>query len=120
MTEGTERGGQTVEDQAPIGLSVMATQAGAITFVGTTGQAFDDRMEFVRFCLALPFAMVVLFPVFVPFFGLLVGMFSVFLVWLTTDISWLYYNVVGAGVVVLTGWTMSFFGRGSLGLPDAG
>jgi SSS family transporter len=51
-----------------IGLSVMATQASAITFIGTTGQAFDDGMEFVQFYLALPFAMVVLCAVFVPFF----------------------------------------------------
>jgi len=51
-----------------IGLSVMATQASAITFIGTTGQAFDDGMEFIQFYLALPFAMVVLCIVFVPFF----------------------------------------------------
>ncbi len=51
-----------------IGLSVMATQASAITFIGTTGQAFDDGMEFVQFYLALPFAMVILCAVFVPFF----------------------------------------------------
>jgi len=51
-----------------IGLSVMATQASAITFIGTTGQAFDDGLEFVQFYLALPFAMVVLCAVFVPFF----------------------------------------------------
>ncbi|TFH65451.1 MAG: sodium:solute symporter [Gemmatimonadales bacterium] len=51
-----------------IGLSVMATQASAITFIGTTGQAFDDGMEFVQFYLALPFAMVVLCIVFVPIF----------------------------------------------------
>ena len=51
-----------------IGLSVMATQASAITFIGTTGQAFDDGMEFVQFYLALPFSMVVLCAVFVPFF----------------------------------------------------
>lgn len=51
-----------------IGLSVMATQASAITFIGTTGQAFDSGMEFVQFYLALPFAMVVLSAVFVPFF----------------------------------------------------
>ncbi len=51
-----------------IGLSVMATQASAITFIGTTGQAFDDGMGFVQFYLALPFAMVFLCIVFVPFF----------------------------------------------------
>jgi SSS family transporter len=51
-----------------IGLSVMATQASAITFIGTTGQAFDDGMEFIQFYLALPFAMVVLCAVFIPIF----------------------------------------------------
>jgi len=51
-----------------IGLSVMATQASAITFIGTTGQAFDSGMEFVQFYLAIPFAMVVLSAVFVPIF----------------------------------------------------
>jgi SSS family transporter len=51
-----------------IGLSVMATQASAITFIGTTGQAFDDGMEFMQFYLALPFAMVVLCAVFIPIF----------------------------------------------------
>jgi Na+/proline symporter len=53
---------------AAIGLSVMATQASAITFIGTTGQAFDDGMRFIQTYLALPFAMVVLAIVFVPFF----------------------------------------------------
>jgi SSS family solute:Na+ symporter len=38
--------------------------------------------------------------------GLLAGMSSVFLVSITTEISWLYYNVVGAGVVVLVGSLM--------------
>lgn len=51
-----------------IGLSVMATQASAITFIGTTGQAFDDGMEFIQVYLALPVAMVILCAVFVPFY----------------------------------------------------
>jgi len=51
-----------------IGLSVMATQASAITYIGTTGQAFDDGMEFVQFYLSQPIAMVILCVVFVPFF----------------------------------------------------
>jgi Na+/proline symporter len=42
------------------------------------------------------------------FFGLMSGMVSVFLLSITTDVSWLYYNLVGAGVVVLVGWGMSF------------
>ena len=51
-----------------IGLSVMATQASAITFIGTTGQAFDDGMEFIQVYLALPLAMVFICIFFVPFF----------------------------------------------------
>ena len=51
-----------------IGLSVMATQASAITFIGTTGQAFDDGMEFIQFYLAQPLAMIILCIFFVPFF----------------------------------------------------
>jgi SSS family transporter len=51
-----------------VGLSVMATQASAITFIGTTGQAFDDGMEFIQTYLALPLAMVVICILFVPFF----------------------------------------------------
>ena len=51
-----------------IGLSVMATQASAITYIGTTGQAFDDGMEFIQVYLAQPIAMIILCTVFVPFF----------------------------------------------------
>jgi Na+/proline symporter len=51
-----------------IGLSVMATQASAITFIGTTGQAFDDGMEFIQTYLGLPIAMVIICILFVPFF----------------------------------------------------
>jgi SSS family transporter len=51
-----------------IGLSVMATQASAITFIGTTGQAFDQGMGFIQVYLGLPLAMVVICAVFVPFF----------------------------------------------------
>jgi SSS family transporter len=51
-----------------IGLSVMATQASAITFIGTTGQAFDDGMGFIQVYLPQPLVMVVLCVVFVPLF----------------------------------------------------
>jgi len=51
-----------------IGLSVMATQASAITLIGTTGQGYYDGMRFVQTYLPLPFAMIVLSIVFVPFF----------------------------------------------------
>ncbi len=43
-----------------IGLSVMATQASAITFLSTPGQAFDDGMRFAQFYFGLPVAMVIL------------------------------------------------------------
>ncbi|MBK5254873.1 MAG: sodium:solute symporter [Vicinamibacteria bacterium] len=51
-----------------IGLSVMATQISAITFIGTTGQAYGDGMRFLVVYFALPFAMVILCLTLVPFF----------------------------------------------------
>ncbi|MFY9608460.1 MAG: sodium:solute symporter [Blastocatellia bacterium] len=51
-----------------VGFSVMATQASAITFIGTTGQAFNDGMRFIQIYFALPFVVVVLCLSFVPFF----------------------------------------------------
>jgi len=53
---------------AAVGLSVMATQASAITFIGTTGQAFDEGMEFIQIYLPQPLVMVLLCVLFVPFF----------------------------------------------------
>jgi len=50
------------------GLSVMATQVSAITFVGTTGQAYTKGMSFLAFYFGLPFAMVILSATVVPFF----------------------------------------------------
>jgi solute:Na+ symporter, SSS family len=49
-----------------IGLSVMATQASAITFLSTPGQAYQDGMRFLQFYFGLPLAMIVLSVVFVP------------------------------------------------------
>ena len=43
-----------------IGLSIMATQASAITFLSTPGQGFFDGMEFVQFYFGMPIAMVIL------------------------------------------------------------
>lgn len=43
-----------------IGLSIMATQASAITFLSTPGQAYDDGMRFAQFYFGLPIAMVIL------------------------------------------------------------
>ncbi|CAA0239064.1 sodium:solute symporter [Tenacibaculum maritimum] len=51
-----------------IGLSVMATQASAITFLSTPGQAFHSGMGFVQFYLGLPIAMVVICMVFIPIY----------------------------------------------------
>ena len=51
-----------------IGLSVMATQASAITFLSTPGQAFNDGMGFVQFYFGLPIAMVVICMVFIPLY----------------------------------------------------
>src|ERR1700750_1831342 len=51
-----------------IGLSVMATQASAITFLSAPGQAYSDGMRFVQFYLGLPLAMIVLCITFVPIF----------------------------------------------------
>ena len=41
-------------------LSIMATQASAITFISTTGQAYVDGMRFVQFYFGLPLAMVII------------------------------------------------------------
>jgi SSS family transporter len=49
-----------------IGLSVMATQASAITFLSTPGQAYQDGMRFIQFYFGLPLAMIVLSMVFLP------------------------------------------------------
>ena len=51
-----------------IGLSVMATQASAITFLSTPGQAFHDGMGFVQFYFGLPLAMIVICMVFIPLY----------------------------------------------------
>lgn len=71
------RGSKNVEDYIKggnsskwwtIGLSVMATQASAITFLSTPGQAFNDGMGFVQFYFGLPIAMVVICMVFIPLY----------------------------------------------------
>ena len=51
-----------------IGLSVMATQASAITFLSTPGQAYHDGMGFVQFYFGLPIAMVIICMVFIPIY----------------------------------------------------
>lgn len=51
-----------------VGLSVMATQASAITFLSTPGQAYHDGMGFVQFYFGLPLAMVVICITFIPIY----------------------------------------------------
>jgi SSS family transporter len=51
-----------------MGLSIMATQASAITFISTTGQAYVDGMRFVQFYFGLPLAMIILSATAVPIF----------------------------------------------------
>ncbi len=71
------RGSTSVEDYVgggkntkwwTIGLSVMATQASAITFLSTPGQAFHSGMGFVQFYFGLPLAMIVICLVFIPIY----------------------------------------------------
>jgi SSS family solute:Na+ symporter len=71
------RGSQNVEEyilgsnETPwyvVGLSVMATQASAITFLSTPGQAYHDGMGFVQFYFGLPIAMVVISFTFIPIY----------------------------------------------------
>jgi SSS family transporter len=51
-----------------VGLSVMATQASAITFLSTPGQAFHDGMGFVQFYFGLPIAIIIICVVFLPIY----------------------------------------------------
>ena len=51
-----------------IGISIMATQASAITFLSTPGQAYSDGMRFIQFYFGLPIAMIILSVTFLPIF----------------------------------------------------
>ncbi|MGI9087154.1 MAG: sodium:solute symporter [Chthoniobacterales bacterium] len=51
-----------------IGLSVMATQASAVTFLSTPGQAYESGMGFVQNYFGLPFALIVVCAVFIPIY----------------------------------------------------
>lgn len=71
------RGSSNVEDYIrggnearwwTVGLSVMATQASAITFLSTPGQAFHSGMGFVQFYFGLPIAVVIICLVFIPIY----------------------------------------------------
>ncbi len=65
--DGYFRAGNTMS-WPTIGLGIMATQASAITFLSTPGQAYEDGMRFVQFYLGLPLAMIVISAVFVPIY----------------------------------------------------
>jgi len=51
-----------------IGLSIMATQASAITFLSTPGQAYHDGMRFLQFYFGLPIALIIISAFFVPIY----------------------------------------------------
>lgn len=51
-----------------IGVSIMATQASAITFLSTPGQAMEDGMRFIQFYFGLPLAMVIISFTMVPIY----------------------------------------------------
>ncbi|HSI89638.1 MAG TPA: hypothetical protein VK927_00915, partial [Adhaeribacter sp.] len=60
--------GNNSEKWWTIGLSIMATQASAITFLSTPGQAYEDGMRFLQFYFGLPIAMVIISVTFVPIY----------------------------------------------------
>ena len=51
-----------------VGLSIMATQASAITMIGTTGQGWYDGLRFIQFYFALPLAMLIIAFTAVPLY----------------------------------------------------
>lgn len=65
--EGYLMGGHSMK-WGTIGLSVMATQASAITFISTPGQAYESGMGFVQNYFGLPIALIVVSVVFIPLF----------------------------------------------------
>lgn len=65
--EGYLRGDSSMK-WGTIGLSVMATQASAITFISTPGQAYESGMGFVQNYFGLPIALVIVAFVFIPLY----------------------------------------------------
>jgi SSS family transporter len=65
--DGYLRGGSDMK-WLTIGLSVMATQASAITFISTPGQAFESGMGFVQNYFGLPLAIIIVCAVFIPIY----------------------------------------------------
>lgn len=60
--------GNNSENWATIGLSIMATQASAITFLSTPGQAYEDGMGFIQIYFGLPLAMIIISVFFLPIY----------------------------------------------------
>ena len=60
--------GNNEEKWFTIGLSIMATQASAITFLSTTGQGYESGMGFVQFYFGLPIAMIIVSAFFLPIY----------------------------------------------------
>lgn len=60
--------GNNSENWGTIGLSIMATQASAITFLSTPGQAYESGMGFIQFYFGLPLAMVIISIFFLPIY----------------------------------------------------
>jgi len=60
--------GDNSENWATIGLSIMATQASAITFLSTPGQAYEGGMGFIQFYFGLPIAMILISVFFLPLY----------------------------------------------------
>jgi SSS family transporter len=60
--------GNNEEKWFTIGLSIMATQASAITFLSTTGQGYESGMGFVQFYFGLPLAMIIVSAFFLPIY----------------------------------------------------
>ena len=56
------------ENWVTIGLSIMATQASAITFLSTPGQAYESGMGFIQFYFGLPIAMILISVFFLPIY----------------------------------------------------
>ena len=65
--EGYLLGGKSMK-WGTIGLSVMATQASAITFISTPGQAYESGMAFVQNYFGLPIALIIVATVFIPIY----------------------------------------------------
>ena len=60
--------GNNEDNWYTIGLSIMATQASAITFLSATGQGFSSGMGFVQFYFGLPLAMIFISIFFIPIY----------------------------------------------------